>query len=92
MKHITAAVWRGRPRLASILRLVPLSGLVLTASAAAPAHAYSFMQNGVLMGTVCRNGSQFSVYAVSAAQPVGQSCQITDSTGKLVAWGVITGE
>jgi len=69
-----------------------LAGLLLAAAVAPPALAYSFVQNGVLMGTVCRNGSQFTVYPVNQAQPVGQSCQITDTNGNFVAWGVITGE
>ena len=67
-------------------------GPALPAAAAEPARAYSFIQNGVLTGAVCRNGGQFTVYPVSAAQPVGQACQITDPNGAFQAWGVITSE
>jgi hypothetical protein len=83
---------RGRRTLAATCGRVSLAGLLLAATVVVPAEAYSFVQNGVLMGTVCRNGSQFTVYPISQAQPVGRSCQVTDANGNFLIWGVITGE
>jgi hypothetical protein len=66
-------------------------GLAL-AAAVIPATAVTFWHNGVLMGTVCRNGPFFTVYPFHMAQPVGTSCPIRDGFGNIVGVGVVTAE
>lgn len=58
----------------------------------ASAHAVTFMQYGVLMGTVCRSGPYYTVYPVHMAQPVGSSCPVRDPYGYTIGYGYVTAE
>lgn len=81
-----------RRRAAPVLAAA-MGALVAVAIPGGPSFAYSYVaKNGVLMGTVCRSGGDSFVYPLTAAAPVGTSCQILDSSGNLKEYGVITGE
>lgn len=69
-----------------------LAGLLLFALAISPAAAVTFFVNGVLMGTVCRNGLYYTAYQVHAAQPVGSVCPVRDPYGVIIMTGVVTAE
>lgn len=56
------------------------------------AHAVTFWYNGVLMGTVCRNGPYYTAYPVAMAQPVGSACPVRDPYGTIIMTGVVTNE
>lgn len=67
--------------------------VILAAVAAiASAHAATFFYNGVLMGTVCRDGLYYTVYPIQMAQPVGTSCPVRNTNGFIVGTGVVTTE
>ena len=69
-----------------------LLAAALIAAASIPAYAYTFWYNGILMGTVCRNGAYYTSYPRRMAQPVGSSCPVRDPYGNPVVWGVVTDE
>lgn len=66
--------------------------VAVLAAFAMSAHALTFWVNGVLMGTVCRNGPYFTAYPTSMAQPVGTACPIRDGYGTIIGTGVVTTE
>jgi hypothetical protein len=64
-------------------------GLVI---ASLSASAVTFWSNGVLMGTVCRNGIYYTVYPTYMAQAVGTVCPMRDPYGAIVGYGYVTAE
>ena len=52
----------------------------------------TFWNNGVLYGTVCRNGYYFTAYPSHMAQVVGSDCPIRDIYGNIIGFGVVTNE
>ena len=60
--------------------------------ASSVASAATFWHNGVLMGTICRNGIYFASYPIHMAQPVGTACPIRDAYGTVIGTGVVTAE
>jgi hypothetical protein len=65
---------------------------IALAAAALSASAMTFFYNGVLMGTVCRNGPYYTAYPVHMAQPVGTACPVRDINGFIIGTGVVTNE
>lgn len=61
-------------------------------AAAASASAATFWYDGVLMGTVCRNGPWYTVYPNSMAQPVGSQCPVRSPAGYVIGVGIVTSE
>lgn len=66
--------------------------LGLLALAVSSAFAATFYVNGVLYGTICRNGIYYTVYMISMAQPVGTTCFMRDSYGNIVGQGYVSNE
>ena len=64
----------------------------LAALATSSSFAYTFWVNGVLYGTVCRNGIYYTSYPSSMAQPVGTSCPVRDYYGNILGYGIVTNE
>lgn len=66
--------------------------VAVLALAASSAMAMTFWVNGVLYGTVCRNGVYFTAYPQHMAQPVGTNCPIRDNFGNIMGYGIVTSE
>jgi hypothetical protein len=66
--------------------------LTLVAGVVAPASAETVIINGILYGTVCRNGAFYFDYPIQDAQPVGTACPVRDNFGNVIGSGVVTNE
>ncbi len=66
--------------------------LLALAATLTSANAGTFYANGVLYGTVCRNGPYWTSYPAQNAQPVGSSCPVRDSYGNIIGYGTVTSE
>ncbi len=62
------------------------------ALAASSAMAMTFWVNGVLYGTICRNGAYFTAYPQYMAQPVGTNCPMRDAYGNIMGYGIVSNE
>lgn len=67
-----------------------IAAVLLAASTAAS--AYTFVQNGIVYGTICRYGAVYTSYPVSMAQPVGTVCPLRDNYGNVIGQGVVVME
>lgn len=56
------------------------------------ANAVTTWVNGTLYGNVCRAGLYYTVYPVSASQPVGSFCPVRDGLGNIILTGTVTNE
>jgi hypothetical protein len=70
-------------------KIIALSVLALAASSA---FAFTFYVNGILFGTVCRDGAYYTVYPSNMAQPVGTTCPIRDAYGNIIGQGMVSYE
>ena len=59
---------------------------------AALAGAQTWYYAGVLYGNICRNGAYYTVYPISAGQPVGSVCPLRDNLGNIVGTGYVSNE
>ena len=74
----------------NLIKMVSVA--VISIAAVIPAHAFTFFHNGILMGTVCRNGAYWTSYPQQYAQPVGTSCPVRNNNGVIIGYGVVTEE
>ena len=72
--------------------LIALFLAVAGLTAALPAHAVTWWNNGVLYGNVCRNGAYYTIYPTYNGQPVGTSCPIRNNGGWIVGYGTVSDE
>ena len=56
------------------------------------ANAYTWWDNGVYMGNVCRSGYYYYVYPLSMGQPVGTGCPIRNNATNIIGWGYVSDE
>lgn len=71
--------------------MIMILAIALSSIAAAPAEAYTFYYGGVLMGTVCSNGTYSTSYPASMAQPVGSACPLRDGFNNVIGYGTVVG-